>query len=325
MYSLKAEASSARTLSAQSPKCRTGKSRPGTSIGFSLLDVNPKSVNFKGVKVNETYSRDALHTQYGNFLVRAKNEFKDYKEVEKEIKTRRAESACKPILKKENARENFPTDGCYFKEYNKEYIRLLNNATQDFKTVKLQKEEIKQRGLHTEVMTDTRNYNHTASNFFRPKPAQKDYLESDIFNVQESISSYKTNEKYTVDRLKNLKKPYTITSKSNSEWTTYAAQPSLLGHSSIEHHILNPGIVNIAKTKHKIISESGGFNPIYRQKMLCEYQDITRNGCPNPAKEFRQIIKENKFLFDRTSDLCTQFLDCHHRNYKNISQPPFKK
>jgi hypothetical protein len=65
------------------------------------------------------------------------------------------------------------------------------------------------------------------------------------------------------------------------------------------------------------------FNPIHRQKMLCEYIDVTRVGCPNPLKEYRSVIKNYTNPFNRTSDMCTTYLN-NYKNYKNLITEPFK-
>ena len=316
-------------MNSQSPKYFSGKLRPVTSLGFSKIDLKEKFVNLKGVTVNQTYERETMHEMYPDKVTKAYNAFTDYKEEEQRIKKCRLDSAAnyKPLSTLPNFRTDttYPLDKDYFLPYNNEYKDQLASTQKDFFKLRKKKKEIQDKSNESNVLTTDRS--KTTMNFFsssKKSATQKDYHESDIFNQNEKISSYKTSEKYTVTEYKNLEKPYTVSSRSNSEWIALNANPSLLNHSSTNFHPLNPGIKNISKTKENIMKFES-FNPIHRQKMLCEYIDVTRVGCPNPAKEFRQVYKENKFLFNKTSDLCSNFLDNHNRNYKVILKPPFKK
>lgn len=329
----------------QSPKLRVGKSRPGTSIGFSKNDVNPKFVNLDGVKTNPTYERETMHTLYGQFLKRPKNTFTDFREEEMKIKQKRAESSYgkskfNDVINNQNTNSNhvhidkfYPLDGKYFPTFHNEYTRLLTEAQNEVKSTKQRKAEIKVKSINSKILStdrltsaqpisNTSNRLHTINTCDTGK--KKNYYESDIFNLNDRISSEKSAEKYTINKFKNIQKPYTVSSKSNSEWKASTAHPSLLGHTNSNYHILNPCIKNIAKTKNEIL-ESQSFNPFHRQKMLSEYIDITRVGCPNPSQNFRKTYTNNKFLFNRTSDLCTKFLDTHNKHYKTICSAPFKK
>lgn len=326
----------------QSPKLRTGKSRPSTSIGFSINDVNPKFVNLDGIKTNPTYEKETMYTMYGEFLKKPKHTFTDYRDEEKKIKQNRAESSYGKYSNTNSNNVNnknihidrfFPLDGQYFPTFHNEYTRLLTESRNDAKIVKQIKQEIKNKCSNSNVLSSDRlasaqPLSKTLSRLHsgvddNNKSKQKNYYESDIFNLNERISTDKSSEKYTINRFKNQVKPYSVSSKSNSEWKASNAHPSLFGHSNTDYHILNPCIKNITKTKSSIL-ENKTFNPIHRQKMLSEYIDITRVGYPNPNQDFRKTYNTNKFLFNRTSDLCTNFLDNHQKNYKSICPAPFK-
>lgn len=283
----------------QSPKCLSGKSRPGTSLGFSLIDMNENFINLKGVQVPKTY-------------LKSKETFDNLYIKEKSIERK------KPI-KRSNSKQ-IAVNTNYFKTYQARYNELLRESQSDFKNVVLLKKYIKEK---SEKKNFNQNNYSEPEEIFQPVKSQNNFfLQSDIFNFDNKISSIKTSEKYTVNKEHNKNRQFTVSSKSNSEWIAMTAQPSLLNHTSIKFHPLNPGIKNISKTKEEIITTTN-FNPIHRQKMLCEYIDVTRVGCPNPLKEYRNIIKRNNNAFNRTSDMCSTYLD-NFKNYKNLITEPFK-
>jgi len=314
-------------VGSQSPKLAGGKVRPGTSMGvFSRSDINEKFVNFKGVNINSTYEKETMYTLYGEFLKRPTHTFTDFREEEKKIKQARAQSSVRPLAaKQKNINDKlFPLDGGYFKTYNNEYQALLTETQKESYRTKIAKKAIQKRCEQSNVLASDRLGAYTQTSFYPSKKfnMQKDYHESDIFNFNERISKDKTSEFYTIPEKRNVPKPYTVSNVSNSAWKALNAHPNLINHGSTGYHLLNPGMKNLTKTK-KEIMDYEAFNPIHRQKMLSEYTDITRVGGPNPGHEFRKIHTQNKFLFNRTADLCTKTLDNHAKNYKDICLKPF--
>jgi hypothetical protein len=151
---------------------------------------------------------------------------------------------------------------------------------------------------------------------------QKKYTDSDIFlRKDDMLSRSKSGEKYF---FKKLDKIYDSSTKSNSEWIDKNLYQTLLGHSSRGYHILNPGVKHITKTRKDIINEATDYNPIYRQKSLCEFIDLNRVGVPNPNKEFLKAFKTNKNAFGKTTNICGAYLDIH-REYRDLSDRPFVK
>lgn len=291
---------------------RSIKNRPITSLGFSINDVNEKIVNLHGVKVNKAYEKETMYTLYGDFTGKPRTELRATSTYKRDINNLKITDKV------------FPLDGVYFKEFDNQYKALLTETQQQYNGVKNIKNEIKSKCNKSNVLTSDKindSHSKTQSNFFSQN---NKYFQSDIFNLNDKLSSQKTAEKYTTNEFKKNYKPYTVSSKSNSEWKAFTAHPTLLGHTNIKFHILNPGVKSDTKTREELLGYSG-FNPIHRQKMLSEYIDITRVGCPNPSSEFRTNYSNNPKIFNRISDNCTKFLDNHHKNYKIICNPPFKK
>ena len=145
-----------------------------------------------------------------------------------------------------------------------------------------------------------------------PNTNLRDMRESDIFMVKNCKSNPRKKEAI-----------YNVSSLSNSEWHDKASQPSLLNHTSVKYHILNPEIKHIFRTKEEIFDKSGSnFNPNHRQKSLCEYRDLTRVGQPNVNKGFHVAYNTTADVFKRNSEICANFMDLH-RGYKNLVDPPF--
>lgn len=287
MYALKE--SNLRNLS---PKSHSGRIRPGTSLGFSLIDVNEKHVNTKGIKLPETYDYKNMHDIYGKYL--KKQNTNDKRDFKKEYKDRISTARCSQRLDYQTVNPNLNND--YFNFYNNEYKRQLSEAH------KINRFKPQVKDNKTFLQTEIPQMSQTQGNFFKNK----------IFNND------------TDDKPNKATKPYTITSKSNSEWNSLSKDVSLLNHTSTKFHILNPLIKNISLTKNEIINQTE-HNPIHRQKMLCEYIDVTRVGCPNPNKEYLKAYNKSNFSFNRTSDICTSFSDLHSREYKHLLKQPFKK
>lgn len=169
----------------------------------------------------------------------------------------------------------------------------------------------------------------------REKQKKNDYNNSDIFNLKNDlVNILKSGEKYLFKiKPKNM---YSITRESNSKWQPKSSIPTILNCSSKEYNILNPGKKNFSKTKEKIIIECANqkdnnsnminnanyMNPIYKQKSISEFIDITRNGASNPGIDFIKCYQSNPNCFHKTSNVCSAFYDTHLL-YKDICLKPF--
>jgi hypothetical protein len=160
---------------------------------------------------------------------------------------------------------------------------------------------------------------------------------SDIFNIKNDEQNLlKSSETYLFKRIKGER--YNITRESNSKWKPGTNIPTLMNYSSKEYNILSPGKKGISSTKEKIIDECekrkdnnskmknnvNYMNPIYRQKGLAEFIDITRNGASNPGRDFMRTYYNNPRCFFKQNEACNTFSDCYLQ-YKNICNRPFVK
>jgi len=148
---------------------------------------------------------------------------------------------------------------------------------------------------------------------------KKDYWGSDIFMSKNNTEINTSKAQLS----KSKETTYNVSTRSNSEWNDKVSHPSLFNHTSVKYHILNPSIKHIFKTKEDI-KESTAFNPVHRQKSLCEYRDLTRVGQPNMNREYYSALEKSPEIFRRTSDICANFLDIH-RGYKGLIEHPFNK
>ena len=160
---------------------------------------------------------------------------------------------------------------------------------------------------------------------------------SDIFNIKNDDQNLlKSSETYLYKKI--FGERYNITRESNSKWEPRACIPTLMNHSSKEYNILSPGKKGLGFTKNNIIIECekkkdsnskmrnnvNYMNPIYRQKGLAEFIDITRNGASNPGIDFMRTFYNNPKCFYRYDETCSTYNDCHLQ-YKNLCTRPFVK
>ena len=171
---------------------------------------------------------------------------------------------------------------------------------------------------------------------------QHNHQISDIFNLDYDVENLmKTSEKFLFKR--KTKDFYYLTRGSNSKWNPKSSIPTFLNSPSVEYNILSPDKKNIGLTKEKIltdidnkkkknaeekkldkkISESVNYmNPIYRQKGLSEFIDITRNGGNNPGKDFINCYTNNPRCFSKYDETCSTFYNSYVF-YKDICTKPF--
>ena len=158
----------------------------------------------------------------------------------------------------------------------------------------------------------------------------KDFQNSDVFLQKNDLTSIlKSGEEYLFKPKKA--KIYSITQESNSKWEANTKIPTLLNHSSKEYNIVKPKLKGMDNTKENIITECDNkrninivndYNPIYRQKSLCEFIDITRVGGPNANKDYRKTFSQFPNCFQKRSDVCGTTEDMFN-TYKNLINKPF--
>ena len=172
---------------------------------------------------------------------------------------------------------------------------------------------------------------------FKYKIQLNNFQNSDVFNIKNDEQNLlKSSETYIFKNREGEK--YDITRESNSKWKPGTNFLTFINYSSQEYNILNPSKRGISSTKEKIINDCekkqninsnmknslSYMNPIYRQKGLAEFIDITRNGASNPGKDFRRTFYNNPKCFFKQDEACNTFYNSYHR-YQNICNKPFAK
>ena len=154
-------------------------------------------------------------------------------------------------------------------------------------------------------------------------------LGSDVFNLRSDFSNLmKSSETYL---FKNNN--YPISSESKSFWTPCANIPTYMNYPSVEYNILNPRAKCNTKTKEMINKEClqkksdecknvvNYMNPIFRQKNISSFYDITKGGM-NRNFTYEKIYHDNPRSYYRKNNICTLHYDLY-KNYKGLSDKPF--
>ena len=179
------------------------------------------------------------------------------------------------------------------------------------------------------------------------KHSHKRMFESDLFferpvSIKEKISSPKKADgqqesdiffKKAFDKVKEKTEEYTnytnkkinlINNNSNSDWVPKVAKTSMFNHSSIPFSMLCSEVKSFSKTKEQILKETNSKHVHNRPKSLCEYFDLTRVYSPNENAEYMKVFKTSNKVFQKKSNLCTNFLNLHGF-YNSICTKPFVK
>ena len=168
------------------------------------------------------------------------------------------------------------------------------------------------------------------------------YYTSDIFNLKYDIKNLaKCSEKYLFKE--KPKDNYYITRESESKWSPKVPFLGFINSPSTEFNILNPSkksfgftrdkiVTEVEKSKNKNIEEKkvdkkisksvNYMNPIYRQKGIGEFIDVTRNGGNNVGKDFLSYYSRNNKCFRKYNEVCANFYNSYIF-YKDICQKPF--
>ena len=154
-------------------------------------------------------------------------------------------------------------------------------------------------------------------------------LGSDIFNIKNDFTNLvKSSETYL---FKN--KNYPISTESKSFWTPRANIPTYINSPSVQYNIINPKAKCNTKTKEAIFNECmkkkkddnnndvNYMNPIFRQKNISSFYDITKGGM-NRNHAYEKIYRDNPRSFYRKNDICTVQYDLFN-NYLGIVEKPF--
>ena len=105
----------------------------------------------------------------------------------------------------------------------------------------------------------------------------------------------------------------------------------MISSSSKDYNILDPKSKGLYLSKEKMMIECENkkgnlnyMNPLYKQKGITEFIDITRNGANNVRKDYITAYNDNPKCFFKTNEVCASFYNCYSK-YKNLCQKPFIK
>ena len=154
-------------------------------------------------------------------------------------------------------------------------------------------------------------------------------LGSDVFNLKSEFSNLmKSSETYL------FKNNNPISTESKSFWTPRSNMPTYMNYPSVEYNILNPRAKCNTKTKEMINKEClqkksdecknvvNYMNPIFRQKNISSFYDITKGGM-NRNFTYEKIYHDNPRSYYRKNNICTLHYNLF-KNYKGIFDHPFK-
>ena len=160
------------------------------------------------------------------------------------------------------------------------------------------------------------------------------YTDSDIFNLRnndkntiEKSGEYSYFRKLNNNNI-NDKALYNINSETLLGWKLRAPLPSLYNYSSSKFHLLNRDIKNISNTKESVADECKklniNFNPIHKQKSLCEFIDLSRVSAPNLNNDYNKALNDNPNVFKRQNEISSEYFDIYNK-YNSICDKPFQK
>ena len=191
-----------------------------------------------------------------------------------------------------------------------------NNKTYNIKDIKQRAQESDIFFLKARSFKEVKKYesNKDKEKFFNIK------LGSDVFNIKNDLNNLmKSGELYL---FKKNKIPFS--KESNSFWSMKVSTPSYMNYPSVEYNILNPGVKNNTKTREIIYKECLNnklLNPIYKQKSMGTFYDITKAGM-NKNLAYNKLYEENNKVFYKNDDTCTAYFDTY-KNYDSLIPKPF--
>ena len=213
---------------------------------------------------------------------------------------------------------------------NPKMLKRQVSTNNPYKLPFLNLKEIKEKSYASDIFF--RKQINDEERFTKKVLTYDDHQNSDIFLQKNDIKSiFKNGECYLFKPKKQI--IFNSSRESNSQWMPKPNVPTLLNHVSTEYNILNPSAKAFSNTKNKIIIDCynkrnpnieavNNFNPIYRQKVFCEFDDLTRNGAPNFSKEYLTSYNSSQNCFNKRSDVCTNYYDIYN-SYRDICTKPF--
>ena len=317
------------------PKNNTIRSNSETNIKNINNNRQPEIIKIKKLDVNN------LKNSIPNYLnnnIEKSNYHNDNKRKNLVINTEYKYENKKPKKSQSTIEIRIKKDSYLPKGY-PEYEVLVKNpkllkrqvsTNNPYKLPFLNLKEIKEKSYASDIFF--RKPSNEEEKFTRKVLTYDDHQNSDIFLQKNDIKSiYKNGECYLFKPKKQV--VFNSSRESNSQWMPKPNVPTLLNHVSTEYNILNPSAKAFSNTKNKImidcynkrnpnIEAVNNFNPIYRQKVFCEFDDLTRNGAPNFSKEYLTSYNSSQNCFNKRSDVCTNYYDIYN-SYRDICTKPF--
>lgn len=199
--------------------------------------------------------------------------------------------------------------------------RLLNNNNSNKERIYYIKER-KQKANESDILFLKPRSEKESINYINKEKARTFTIKlgSDIFNSKNDLNNLmKSSELYL---FKKHNKQFST--ESNSFWASKVSTPSYMNYPSVEYNILNPTKKNNTKTKEKIYKETLDkklMNPIYKQKSISTFYDITKVGT-NRNLTYQKTIEENNKIFYKNNDICTIQYN-NYKNYEGLISKPF--
>ena len=199
--------------------------------------------------------------------------------------------------------------------------RLLNNNNSNKERIYYIKER-KQKANESDILFLKPRSEKESINYINKEKARTFTIKlgSDIFNSKNDLNNLmKSSELYLFK--KNNKQ---FSTESNSFWASKVSTPSYMNYPSVEYNILNPTKKNNTKTKEKIYKETLDkklMNPIYKQKSISTFYDITKVGT-NRNLTYQKTFEENNKIFYKNNDVCTIQYN-NYKNYEGLISKPF--
>ena len=162
------------------------------------------------------------------------------------------------------------------------------------------------------------------------------FTDSDIFNLKNSdpIIIEKSGERSFFRNLKNISEnnnnnvTYNINNETLLGWKLRNPLPSLYNYTSTKYHLLNRNIKNIGNTKESVFNECkklpDNFNPIHKQKSLCEFIDLCRVSAPKINNDYNKALNQNPNIFRKKNESSSEFFDIYN-HYNSLCDKPFQK
>jgi hypothetical protein len=199
--------------------------------------------------------------------------------------------------------------------------RLLNNNNSNKERIYYIKER-KQKANESDILFLKPRSEKESINYINKEKARTFTIKlgSDIFNSKNDLNNLmKSSELYLFKRHNKQ-----FSTESNSFWASKVSTPSYMNYPSVEYNILNPTKKNNTKTKEKIYKETLDkklMNPIYKQKSISTFYDITKVGT-NRNFTYQKTIEENNKIFYKNNDVCTIQYN-NYKNYEGLISKPF--